>query len=170
MGRAKPRGPGHSWDMESRSTKAGETTDELGRRRFHGAFTGGFSAGYFNSVGSKEGWTPQQFSSSRSKRAEYKPQTLSDFQDAEDQEAEMMEGKQITTNQQFSSFHDMRRHTGGVAENLLREVAPGVQDSQDSVGWRLLKQMGWKVGDAVGAKRVKRKIRPLEAAVPCDQL
>jgi G patch domain-containing protein 1 len=30
-------------------------TDEKGRKRFHGAFTGGFSAGYFNSVGSKEG-------------------------------------------------------------------------------------------------------------------
>lgn len=30
-------------------------TDEEGRRRFHGAFTGGFSAGYFNTVGSKEG-------------------------------------------------------------------------------------------------------------------
>lgn len=30
-------------------------TDERGRRRFHGAFTGGFSAGYFNTVGSKEG-------------------------------------------------------------------------------------------------------------------
>lgn len=30
--------------------------DEKGRfKRFHGAFTGGFSAGYFNSVGSKEG-------------------------------------------------------------------------------------------------------------------
>ncbi|CAG0900920.1 unnamed protein product [Darwinula stevensoni] len=26
-------------------------TDDQGRRRFHGAFTGGFSAGYFNSVG-----------------------------------------------------------------------------------------------------------------------
>ena len=26
-----------------------------GRRRFHGAFTGGFSAGYFNTVGSEEG-------------------------------------------------------------------------------------------------------------------
>jgi hypothetical protein len=25
-------------------------TDEKGRRRFHGAFTGGFSAGYFNTV------------------------------------------------------------------------------------------------------------------------
>ena len=30
-------------------------TDKQGRRRFHGAFTGGFSAGYFNSVGTKEG-------------------------------------------------------------------------------------------------------------------
>lgn len=30
-----------------------EVTDEQGRRRFHGAFTGGFSAGYFNTVGSK---------------------------------------------------------------------------------------------------------------------
>lgn len=29
--------------------------DERGKRRFHGAFTGGFSAGYFNTVGSKEG-------------------------------------------------------------------------------------------------------------------
>lgn len=30
-------------------------TDDRGRRRFHGAFTGGFSAGYFNTVGSEEG-------------------------------------------------------------------------------------------------------------------
>ena len=29
--------------------------DEQGRRRLHGAFTGGFSAGYYNTVGSKEG-------------------------------------------------------------------------------------------------------------------
>ena len=28
-------------------------TDENGRRRFHGAFTGGFSAGFFNTVGSR---------------------------------------------------------------------------------------------------------------------
>ena len=28
-------------------------TDDQGRKRFHGAFTGGFSAGYFNTVGSK---------------------------------------------------------------------------------------------------------------------
>ncbi|CAI5960680.1 unnamed protein product [Closterium sp. NIES-64] len=43
-GRAKQAVP--PWQQEAR--------DDEGRRRFHGAFTGGFSAGYFNSVGSKE--------------------------------------------------------------------------------------------------------------------
>jgi len=32
-----------------------DVRDAQGRLRFHGAFTGGFSAGYFNTVGSKEG-------------------------------------------------------------------------------------------------------------------
>lgn len=32
-----------------------EVTDAEGRKRFHGAFTGGFSAGYFNTVGSEVG-------------------------------------------------------------------------------------------------------------------
>jgi len=32
-----------------------DVRDAEGRLRFHGAFTGGFSAGYFNTVGSKEG-------------------------------------------------------------------------------------------------------------------
>ncbi|XP_078257690.1 G patch domain-containing protein 1-like [Rhinoraja longicauda] len=45
--------------------------DERGRyQRFHGAFTGGFSAGYFNSVGSKEGWAPSTFVSSRQQKGE----------------------------------------------------------------------------------------------------
>ena len=37
-------------------------TDERGIRRFHGAFTGGFSAGYGGTVGSKDGFTPTQLS------------------------------------------------------------------------------------------------------------
>ena len=42
---------------------------ELDRgRRFHGAFAGGFSAGYHNTVGSAEGWQPASFRSSRTKR------------------------------------------------------------------------------------------------------
>lgn len=46
-----------------------EVTDEQGRRRFHGAFTGGYSAGFFNTVGSKEGWAPQTFMSTRAGKA-----------------------------------------------------------------------------------------------------
>ncbi|KAE8268732.1 hypothetical protein A4X09_0g3610 [Tilletia walkeri] len=49
-----------------------EVRDEQGRQRFHGAFTGGFSAGYYNTVGSKEGWTPSSFKSSRKGRADQK--------------------------------------------------------------------------------------------------
>lgn len=42
--------------------------DEKGRyQRFHGAFTGGFSAGYFNTVGTKEGqWSHKRSLWSRS--------------------------------------------------------------------------------------------------------
>lgn len=60
-------------------------TDAQGRRRFHGAFTGGFSAGFFNTVGSLEGWTPKEFKSSRAEKFKsttaQKPQ---DFMDDED--------------------------------------------------------------------------------------
>lgn len=59
-------------------------TDEQGRQRFHGAFTGGFSAGYFNTVGSAEGFQPQTFTSSRSNRADRKTQQILDYIDAED--------------------------------------------------------------------------------------
>ena len=58
--------------------------DEYGRRRFHGAFTGGFSAGYFNSVGTRDGWKPQQFKSSRSSKAGGITQRPEDFMDEED--------------------------------------------------------------------------------------
>lgn len=59
-------------------------TDAQGRRRFHGAFTGGFSAGYFNSVGTRDGWRPQQFKSSRSSKADNVSQRPEDFMDEED--------------------------------------------------------------------------------------
>lgn len=61
-----------------------EVTDEQGRRRFHGAFTGGFSAGYFNTVGSKEGWAPSEFKSSRGQRANYRQQAVEDFLDQDE--------------------------------------------------------------------------------------
>ncbi|CAH2215386.1 jg22768, partial [Pararge aegeria aegeria] len=44
--------------------------DANGRRRFHGAFTGGFSAGFGNTVGTPEGWAPSSFKSSRLEKAQ----------------------------------------------------------------------------------------------------
>jgi Protein of unknown function (DUF1604) len=58
--------------------------DDEGRQRFHGAFTGGFSAGHYNTVGSEEGFKPSTFTSSRSHRATRKEQSANDFVDAED--------------------------------------------------------------------------------------
>lgn len=58
--------------------------DAQGRRRFHGAFTGGFSAGFFNTVGSLEGWKPQEFKSSRSDKADVKQTKPQDYMDDED--------------------------------------------------------------------------------------
>jgi G patch domain-containing protein 1 len=72
-----------------------EVLDSEGRKRLHGAFTGGFSAGYFNTVGSKEGWTPAAFVSSRSNRAKIAEQRAEDFMDAEDIAEKATGGKQV---------------------------------------------------------------------------
>ena len=69
--------------MAPKPAKAGEVYDDQGRRRFHGAFTGGFSAGYYNTVGTAEGWTPSTFTSSKSSRSTAK-QSINDFMDEED--------------------------------------------------------------------------------------
>ncbi|KAJ1955816.1 hypothetical protein IWQ62_005443, partial [Dispira parvispora] len=74
-----------------RPTWQQEARDSQGRRRFHGAFTGGFIAGYNNTVGSKEGFQPRQFYSARGQRFGGQHETPSplvqrveDFMDEED--------------------------------------------------------------------------------------
>lgn len=101
--------------------------DEQGRRRFHGAFTGGWSAGYFNSAGSKEGslvcshnwtiaekdiytgWAPSTFKSSRSSRAS-KIQRPEDFMDEEDlqqmRDDRQLENTDIFRNEAFAGTRE----------------------------------------------------------------
>jgi G patch domain-containing protein 1 len=121
-----------------------EATDERGRKRFHGAFTGGFGAGYHNTVGSKEGWAPATFISSRSNRANLK-QRAEDFMDDEDLAAQE-ESRKLTTNDAFSGLgstqDDSRR------KDLLIDL---IQTS-NSIGVRLLKKMGWKEGQGMVQK------------------
>ncbi|PGH11097.1 hypothetical protein AJ80_07285 [Polytolypa hystricis UAMH7299] len=132
-----------------------EVTDERGRKRLHGAFTGGFSAGYFNTVGSKEGWTPSTFVSSRKDRAKDKKQAsqrqrLEDFMDEEDiREAE--ESREVQMAADYAGF-------GSTATDSTR--LGGLVDvfrvSGETMGVKLLKKMGWKEGQGIGPK-VRRK-------------
>lgn len=114
-----------------------EVYDEKGRRRFHGAFTGGWSAGYFNTVGSKEGWTPATFRSSRTSRASATASRPEDYMDAED-----LAEYGIQTRDAYASTHDEP------ADPFMRMAVP--EASVSRMGQSLLQRMGWKPGQGIG--------------------
>ncbi|KAI9881041.1 MAG: hypothetical protein M1830_008923 [Pleopsidium flavum] len=134
-----------------------EVTDERGRKRLHGAFTGGFSAGYFNTVGSKEGWTPSTFRSTRADRKKdadrASQQRPEDFMDEEDL-ADAEEAKRLQTSESFAGL-------GSTANDVA--YSNGLMDilkaGGETMGVKLLRRMGWRDGQGVGAK-VRRKARP----------
>ncbi|XP_019946507.2 G patch domain-containing protein 1 isoform X1 [Paralichthys olivaceus] len=140
--------------------------DEKGRyQRFHGAFTGGFSAGYYNTVGSKEGWTPSTFVSSRQQKVEKQHVRPEDFMDEEDFSEHGIAPAQITTSQEFSSSHRDKAREKARAVNAQAALIPGdtlleelIAPARLSIGVELLRKMGWKEGQGVGP-RVKRKAR-----------
>ncbi|KAL2150853.1 hypothetical protein VTH82DRAFT_7416 [Thermothelomyces myriococcoides] len=134
-----------------------EVRDERGRKRLHGAFTGGWSAGYFNTVGSKEGWTPSSFVSSRTNRRKDDPNAVQlrpeDYMDEEDL-ADAEEARKLQTQAAFSGL-------GSTADDVITR-RNGLMDlfraEGDTMGKRLLKKMGWKEGQGIGPK-VRRKAR-----------
>ncbi|KAI1121273.1 hypothetical protein F5Y10DRAFT_256663 [Nemania abortiva] len=133
-----------------------EVRDERGRKRLHGAFTGGWSAGYFNTVGSKEGWTPSTFVSSRANRhkdeAKTSQQRIEDFMDEEDL-ADAAEAEKLQTAQGFAGL-------GSTEEDGVRRggLADLFRDQGEAMGVKLLRRMGWKDGQGIGPK-VRRKAR-----------
>ncbi|KAL8739532.1 MAG: hypothetical protein Q9190_007674, partial [Brigantiaea leucoxantha] len=133
-----------------------EVTDDQGRKRLHGAFTGGFSAGYFNTVGSKEGWTPSTFVSSRTSKKKDAPsikqQRPEDFMDAEDL-AEAEEARKLQTNDSFAGL-------GSTADELTKpgSIMDILKTTGETMGVKLLKKMGWREGQGIGPK-VRRKAR-----------
>ncbi|XP_057514476.1 G patch domain-containing protein TGH isoform X2 [Actinidia eriantha] len=138
-----------------------EVTDEEGRRRFHGAFTGGYSAGYYNTVGSKEGWTPQSFTSSRKNRAEIQQQSILNFLD--DDEKGELEGRAVATSMQFDTFGftaaELARKQVEKEQQKRPSIIPGpapdeiVLPAADSIGVKLLLKMGWRHGHAIRDSR-----------------
>ena len=88
--------------------------DAQGRARFHGAFEGGFSAGYFNTVGSKEGWTPSAFRSSRgardADRRPERPRVAEDYMD--DDEREALQASRLESARRLRHLRRRRRVQG----------------------------------------------------------
>ncbi|KFM59157.1 G patch domain-containing protein 1, partial [Stegodyphus mimosarum] len=137
-----------------------QVRDEKGRQRFHGAFTGGFSAGYFNTVGTKEGWAPSSFISSRGKAAERKQQNPEDFMDEEDFGEFGISTRKIHTTSNFQDFSERevkKRRTADV-DSIIPGEAPLkdiIKPVNDSIGVQILNKLGWKVGQGIGP-RVKK--------------
>lgn len=127
--------------------------DENGKRRFHGAFTGGFAAGYFNTVGSAEGWKPSEFKSSRTNRGQIKQRTAQDYMDEED---DPMLSSKLQAKKEFDTFgKSMSKSTYADDENSIipnNILADLLIPSTNSVGKKLLQTMGWKEGQGIGPR------------------
>ncbi|XP_062845814.1 G patch domain-containing protein 1 [Trichomycterus rosablanca] len=140
--------------------------DEKGRyKRFHGAFTGGFSAGYFNTVGSKEGWAPSTFVSSRGQKTDRQMVKVEDFMDEEDLGEHGIAPQQIITTDDFASGRPDQIRDKARAISSLTAPIPGdtlleelIAPASSSVGVQMLRKMGWKDGQGVGP-RLKRRQR-----------
>ncbi|KJZ74605.1 hypothetical protein HIM_05955 [Hirsutella minnesotensis 3608] len=134
-----------------------EVRDDRGRKRLHGAFTGGWSAGYFNTVGSKEGWTPSTFVSSRTNRHKGTPasgaaqQRVEDYMDEEDL-ADAAEAQKLQTSQAFAGIGSSE------TERDIRGLAGLLRADGNTMGLQLMRRMGWKDGQGIGPK-VRRSAR-----------
>lgn len=141
----------------------GQVRDAEGRRRFHGAFTGGFSAGYYNTVGSAEGWAPSQFVSSRKARAEVRAQRPEDFMDEDD---DPMLGRKLAARDEFDTLGARaaaRASTTAVAAAAGPSHIPGplpgelIVPSAAPIGKKLLRCMGWRDGQGLGPRAARQR-------------
>lgn len=103
---------------------------------------------YFNSVGSKEGWTPKTFVSSRSNRnkdqAPAPAQRAEDFMDDEDL-AEAAETRQLETAQHFAGV-------GGADETSSDGFFGLFTNPEETMGVKLAQKMGWRRDQGIGRK------------------
>ncbi|XP_049543826.1 G patch domain-containing protein 1 homolog [Anopheles darlingi] len=145
--------------------------DSNGKRRFHGAFTGGFSAGYWNTVGSEEGWKPSEFKSSRLEKAQSKKQNPIDFMDEEDLGEFGIAPQRVQTRDDFAhsssnvgiaGFSQKRRldttiPTGPIpGQPVLRTL---LEPAKEKTAVRMLKQMGWREGQGIGERQKRGEKR-----------
>ncbi|VIO91791.1 Uncharacterized protein BM_BM5278 [Brugia malayi] len=139
--------------------------DEKGRKRFHGAFTGGFSAGYFNTVGSKEGWIPKKFKSTRDERGERIDSKPEDFMDEEDLSEFGIASRRIKTSANVGGNNNdrhllawERNMQSSLESSLSVHLQKIIKPTKDSVGIQLLKKMGWREGHGIGLKMSRKAL------------
>lgn len=120
-------------------------TDEQGRRRFHGAFTGGFSAGFYNTVGSLEGWRPSEFKSSRSEKNELKARKPEDYMDDEDLGEFGIAPHMVQAKEEFSTKKKRKKETHSVGPIPGTPVLETLLEAgNETIGYLLLRNMGFK--------------------------
>lgn len=113
-----------------------EVRDDKGRKRLHGAFTGGFSAGYFNTVGTKEGWTTSSFRSSRNERKETKNRKdVIDFMDEEDIRDQIGDSR-LSSSDNFNIYN---KRISSENEKIIQEYTTMYNDE---IGKRILIESG----------------------------
>lgn len=147
----KRRAPGNNNTTDAAaSTKMGndyQTRRQIQKQqqpRFHGAFTGGFSAGYFNTVGTKEGWKPSQ--------VKKRDQKLEDFMDDEDHAnwggpTRLRDDYNSKTSAPTESpTDDMTSATKRDSRTPFLPVKSMLEISHQTVGPRLLRRLGWREG------------------------
>lgn len=156
--------------------------DSNGRRRFHGAFTGGFSAGFWNTVGSKEGWKPQAFKSSRAEKSSRVLQNPEDFMDEEDTSEFGIAPQRIQTTDDFTpATDDVDDGSTGRKRKFQTDSQgpiPGtpvlhsvLESCRDPVPVSLLKKMGWRGKQKTVRKQVSSPSTSTAIEdVPSDEL
>jgi G patch domain-containing protein 1 len=120
---------------------------------------------YFNTVGSKEGWTPSTFVSSRGNHKKDDPkapqQRPEDFMDDEDL-ADAAEAQKVQTAVGYAGL-------GSTEGDVSRRgaILDIFKTEGENMGIKLLKRMGWREGQGVGPK-VRRKARLDDSGIPGD--
>ena len=105
---------------------------------------------YFNTVGSKEGWTPKTFVSSRSNRNKETAQRAEDFMDDEDK-AEAAESRELETVQSSAAI-------GRVGDRPTDALFGLFVTEEETMGVKIAQKMGWRRDQGVGRK-VRRNAR-----------
>ncbi|KAL4509359.1 hypothetical protein ABPG72_018290 [Tetrahymena utriculariae] len=125
-----------------------KAVNEKGHKRFHGAFTGGFSAGYKGTVGSEQGFVPKAFFSSRQNRANNNnnTQSIQDYMDEEDLGTHVI-GANLTTKQDYDTFSNQfeNMQTKQFGENFFGKVPSELLlEQRKTIGWEILNNIQFR--------------------------